>query len=69
MILCWYLVAGTSNNGCTFCLRSSCYTGLTRPPEEWPALGIKNGRGSCGCQIKQIYITSSFVVLAQFSMR
>lgn len=63
----WYCgretVTGTSNNGCTFCLRSSCYTGLTGLLEEQPVCEMKNGRGRCSCRIKQIYVTSSFVRL------
>ena len=63
----WYCgretVTGTSNNGCTFCLRSSCYTGLTGLLEEQPVREMKNGHGRCSCRIKQIYVTSSFVRL------
>lgn len=39
-------VTGTSNNGCTFCLRSSCYTGLTGLLEAREFVReMTNGRG------------------------
>lgn len=44
----------------TFCLRSSCYTGLTGLLEERPVREMKNGRGRRNCRVEQIYVTSSF---------